>query len=81
MLSSWIIRSAAPIRLCDQGGWTDTWFAQHGCVFNLAALPSVDVELRAVPTADADSGRRLIIHAENFGPPYVRAVRPAETHA
>ena len=25
-----IINSVAPIRVCDNGGWTDTWFAGHG---------------------------------------------------
>jgi len=28
------IHSEAPVRICDIGGWTDTWFAQHGAVFN-----------------------------------------------
>jgi len=23
-----IINSTAPIRVCDNGGWTDTWFAE-----------------------------------------------------
>ena len=26
----------APVRVVDFGGWTDTWFAEHGSVFNLA---------------------------------------------
>jgi D-glycero-alpha-D-manno-heptose-7-phosphate kinase len=75
-----IIRGAAPIRLCDQGGWTDTWFAQHGCVFNLAAQPAVEVELRLCPADPAESvdpsgpsgATRVVIHAENFGAPYAR---------
>ncbi len=25
-----IINSVAPIRICDNGGWTDTWFAELG---------------------------------------------------
>jgi D-glycero-alpha-D-manno-heptose-7-phosphate kinase len=70
-----IIRSAAPIRICDHGGWTDTWFAQHGCVFTLAVHPCVDVELRACEASDTGVGPRVIIHAENFGPPYVRDLR------
>jgi len=28
-----IINAVAPIRVCDNGGWTDTWFAQHGKIF------------------------------------------------
>jgi D-glycero-alpha-D-manno-heptose-7-phosphate kinase len=105
------IRSAAPIRLCDLGGWTDTWFAGHGCVLNLAALPAVEVEIRIGPAdavgatrgagaadgtdgahaagadgaadaasaADEEAGskRRVVIHAENFGPPYARDPRQA----
>ena len=29
-LSGQIINSVAPIRVCDNGGWTDTWFAERG---------------------------------------------------
>jgi len=29
-----IIYSRAPVRVCDIGGWTDTWFYNHGAVFN-----------------------------------------------
>ena len=25
-----VIRSSAPVRICDNGGWTDTWFARRG---------------------------------------------------
>jgi len=39
------IRSSAPTRICDIGGWTDTWFAEHGKVFNIAVSPRVQVEL------------------------------------
>jgi len=28
------IYSRAPVRICDIGGWTDTWFYNHGAVFN-----------------------------------------------
>lgn len=44
-----IINAAAPIRLCDNGGWTDTWFAEHGVVFNIAAEPCVQVQIAAYP--------------------------------
>ncbi len=36
----------APVRVCDCGGWTDTWFAGHGRIFNIAVTPGVDVQLR-----------------------------------
>jgi len=38
-----LIRSTAPARICDNGGWTDTWFAGHGCVCNLAVEPGVEL--------------------------------------
>jgi len=28
-----IINSVAPIRICDNGGWKDTWLAGHGQIF------------------------------------------------
>lgn len=31
-----MIRSRAPVRICDIGGWTDTHFAEHGAVLNIA---------------------------------------------
>jgi D-glycero-alpha-D-manno-heptose-7-phosphate kinase len=40
-----VLRAVAPIRICDNGGWTDTWFADHGRVFNIAVTPSVEVEV------------------------------------
>lgn len=42
-----IINSSAPTRICDNGGWTDTWFARHGAVFNIAVNPAVQVQVRA----------------------------------
>ncbi|MHA1791127.1 MAG: GHMP family kinase ATP-binding protein [Promethearchaeota archaeon] len=29
-----IILSRAPVRICDIGGWSDTWFSKKGAVFN-----------------------------------------------
>ncbi len=40
------IRSQAPIRINDIGGWTDTWFSGHGRVLNLAAAPGVETCIR-----------------------------------
>ena len=55
------ISSMAPVRICDIGGWTDTWFAVHGGVLNLAVTPAVHVQLRCAPS----SGRPAVtrIHA------------------
>jgi D-glycero-alpha-D-manno-heptose-7-phosphate kinase len=74
-LSRAVIRSAAPVRICDLGGWTDTWFARHGCVLNLAVEPCVEVQIGFRPSAASGSGTGeppLTIHAENFGPAYLR---------
>ena len=30
------IYSYAPVRICDIGGWTDTWFYKKGAVFNIS---------------------------------------------
>lgn len=43
------VRASAPIRICDNGGWTDTWFARYGNVFNIAVTPSVDVAIEEFP--------------------------------
>jgi len=63
-----IINSVAPIRVCDNGGWTDTWFAGHGRIFNIGVYPYVEVQI-AVYDRDALS-ERCVLHAENFGQRY-----------
>lgn len=35
----------APVRVCDIGGWTDTWFSRQGAVFNVPVYPGVGVRL------------------------------------
>jgi D-glycero-alpha-D-manno-heptose-7-phosphate kinase len=39
------ISVSAPTRIADLGGWTDTWFAQHGVVCHLAVWPGIEVTL------------------------------------
>jgi D-glycero-alpha-D-manno-heptose-7-phosphate kinase len=39
----------APVRACDVGGWTDTWFAGHGRVCSLAVGPGVQVTGAVAP--------------------------------
>lgn len=39
---------SVPVRVCDVGGWTDTWFAGHGAVCSLAVEPGVSVRGRRV---------------------------------
>ncbi len=72
-----VIRSLAPVRICDNGGWTDTWFARHGKVFNVAVSPFVEVEV-GVHDRRA-GGERVVLHAENFGEHYAVSLSgPAE---
>ncbi len=60
-----VICSAAPIRISDFGGWTDTWFAKYGLVLNIAVYPYAEVQIRVFAR---DSGRPPVsIHAENYG--------------
>jgi len=62
-----VISSVAPIRIADLGGWTDTWFAKHGRVLNMAVYPHAEVQLHVFPRQD----RPLVeIHAENYGERY-----------
>lgn len=67
-----IINSVAPIRICDNGGWTDTWFAGHGCIFNIAVYPYAEVQIDVRPWDG--NGERIVIHAENYGERY--AMKP-----
>jgi D-glycero-alpha-D-manno-heptose-7-phosphate kinase len=62
-----VVNAAAPIRVCDNGCWTDTWFAGHGQVFNIAVYPCAEVQV-AIHTAG--DGPRLVLHPENFGGRY-----------
>jgi D-glycero-alpha-D-manno-heptose-7-phosphate kinase len=63
-----VINSVAPIRVCDNGGWTDTWFAKHGKIFNIGVYPYVEVQIEVYPRGGLES--RVILHAENFGDRY-----------
>jgi D-glycero-alpha-D-manno-heptose-7-phosphate kinase len=60
-----IIHSVAPIRICDNGGWTDTWFAEHGTIFNIGVYPYAEVQLQVFDGSAAHE--RIVIHAENYG--------------
>lgn len=63
-----VIHSAAPIRICDNGGWTDTWFAGHGKIFNIAVSPYAEAQIAVYPATDRDD--RVVLHAENYGDRY-----------
>jgi D-glycero-alpha-D-manno-heptose-7-phosphate kinase len=60
-----IVNSVAPIRICDNGGWTDTWFAGHGKIFNIGVAPVVEVQIAVYPRAARSEG--VVLYAENYG--------------
>ncbi|MDH4148292.1 MAG: GHMP kinase [Acidimicrobiia bacterium] len=49
-------RATAPVRVADAGGWTDTWFAGHGAVCNVAVGPAVAVEVEVSGQPSSDDG-------------------------
>lgn len=60
-----IINCVAPIRICDNGGWTDTWFAGHGTIFNIGVYPYAEAQIKVFPYKG--QGDRVVIFAENYG--------------
>jgi D-glycero-alpha-D-manno-heptose-7-phosphate kinase len=64
-----VINSVAPIRICDNGGWTDTWFAGHGKVFNIGVYPYVEVQIEVFAREAQED--RIVLFAENYGERYV----------
>lgn len=58
----------APIRICDLGGWSDTWFARHGAVLNVAVSPYVECRLEV---REAPAGHdRFFITVDDYGDRY-----------
>lgn len=66
------INATAPIRICDTGGWTDTWFARHGKVFNIAVRPLVAVRIASYPRGTRDA--RVVLDARDYGVRYAPAL-------
>jgi len=60
-----VINSVAPIRICDNGGWTDTWFAEYGKIFNIGVYPYVEVQIEVFPYERGED--RIVLYAENYG--------------
>jgi D-glycero-alpha-D-manno-heptose-7-phosphate kinase len=58
------VTSSAPVRICDLGGWSDTWFAEHGTIWSIAVTPRVEVEIDARRGPSVTPLVRL--HAVNF---------------
>jgi len=67
-LPQFVINSVAPIRICDNGGWTDTWFAGHGRIFNIGVYPYAEVQIAVFPKGQRES--QVVINAENYGERY-----------
>lgn len=61
-----VINAMAPIRICDLGGWTDTWFAERGAVFNIGVYPYAEVQIYVREGGD----RRITVNVENYGDRY-----------
>jgi D-glycero-alpha-D-manno-heptose-7-phosphate kinase len=61
------VNAVAPVRVCDIGGWTDTWFAGSGSVLNIAVTPCVEVQVDATEEPD---GERVRVTLENYGDSY-----------
>jgi D-glycero-alpha-D-manno-heptose-7-phosphate kinase len=59
------VSSRVPIRINDIGGWTDTWFAGHGRVLNLAAAPGIEVHIRISPNP-AHEPERVAVEVKDF---------------
>ncbi len=63
-----VVRATAPMRICDLGGWTDTWFAGHGAVLNMAVSPLVEAGMEVYAAAEVPE--RVTLHIANFGERY-----------
>lgn len=57
-------QATSPVRICDLGGWSDTWFAGHGQVCSIAVAPGVEATLTLAPRADAT--QRVTLVAANY---------------
>ncbi|MBI5092724.1 MAG: GHMP kinase [Candidatus Hydrogenedentes bacterium] len=72
-----VINAVAPIRICDLGGWTDTWFAERGAVLNIGVYPYAEAQIYVSETPQGGD-RKITIHAENFGERYQIDLRHIE---
>lgn len=60
-----MIEASAPVRICDNGGWTDTWFGGPGRVVNIAVTPGVEVSIHRTTGPDP-----VVLTVEAFGDRY-----------
>ncbi len=67
-----MITASAPVRICDNGGWTDTWFGGPGRVLNIAVTPGVEVSIRTTTGPDL-----VVLDVETFADRY--SIVPGES--
>jgi len=67
-----MIEVSAPVRICDVGGWTDTWFGGPGKVLNIAVTPGVRVSVTRSEGPDP-----VFLDVQAFGDRYPVAVGTA----
>lgn len=60
-----MITAVAPVRVCDHGGWTDTWFGGPGRVLHLAVTPGIEVSIDGAAGPDP-----VVLEAATFGDRY-----------
>lgn len=63
------MRASVPVRTCDIGGWTDTWFGAPGRVVNIAVSPGIEVTLAHSDRTSAPPRDRLVKAALDEYPP------------
>lgn len=79
------VRAHAPVRVCDVGGWTDTWFGSPGQVCSVAVSPGVEVLAELVGPTDLTTGGVHLVAPDldedyRFGPRVdVHATRDSDT--
>jgi D-glycero-alpha-D-manno-heptose-7-phosphate kinase len=64
------ITASAPVRIADNGGWTDTWFALHGSVVNIAVRPGVEVTLQTRARVRGEAAVLLTLEGTGIPHPF-----------
>lgn len=54
------MRATVPVRTCDIGGWTDTWFGGPGRVLNIATSPGIEVTVERAEGPPRGGRGRLV---------------------
>lgn len=64
-----MIEASAPVRICDNGGWTDTWFGGPGRVLNVAVTPGVEVSIASTDRSTVGPDP-IVLDVGGFGDRY-----------